>query len=260
MAGTTKSTTPCVFCGATGSLSTEHVVPKWVRKALQIREPVKEFSGTAYVGAAETLAIVFHEVCVSCNKGWMESLERAAGQSSGRSFWGAAPGSSRVLDPDQQAILATWAVKTSLLLTLSKFRGQDYGWIPVSTLQWLYRYYDARIPPPSTRVWMAGFSTSEVPASAQAACLYDTSREPAAQCVTFSAGCALFQVFATEQEDADLSPDNEAWLAPKGLYTPALLQIAPSCSRLRWPPEVVFGVGDREALAGRLGQGLPLRP
>jgi len=83
---------------------------------------------------------------------------------------------------------------------------------------------------------------------------------PAAQCVTFSVGCVLFQVFATEQEDADLSPDNEAWLAPKGLYTPALPQIAPSCSPLRWPPEAVFGVGDREALAGRLGQGLPPRP
>ena len=78
--------------------------------------------------------------------------------------------------------------------------------------------------------------------------------------MTFSAGCVLFQVFATEQENADLSPDNEAWLAPKGLYTSALLQIAPSCSPVRWPPEVVFGVRDREALAGRLGQGLPLRP
>ena len=67
-----------MFCGTVGSLSDEHVVPKWVRKALQIREPVREFSGAAYVGAAETLAIVFHEVCVSCNTGWMESLERDA--------------------------------------------------------------------------------------------------------------------------------------------------------------------------------------
>jgi len=50
-----------------GLPSTEHVVPKWVHKVLQIREPVREFSGTTYVGAAETLAIVFHEVCVSCN-------------------------------------------------------------------------------------------------------------------------------------------------------------------------------------------------
>jgi hypothetical protein len=258
--GTTKSTTPCVFCGAAGSLSDEHVVPKWVRKALQIREPVREFSGTAYVGAAETLAIVFHEVCVSCNTGWMESLETDTRPVLGPLLLGAAPGTSRVLDPDQQAILATWAVKTSLLLALSKFRGQDYGWIPVSTLQWLYRHHDARMPPPGTRVWMAGFSTSEVPASVQAACLYDASRAPAAQCVTFSVGCVLFQVFATEQEDADLSLDNEAWLAPKGLYTSALLQIAPSCSPFRWPPEVVFGAGDREAFAGRLGQGLPRRP
>ena len=132
--GTTKSTTPCVFCGTVGSLSDEHVVPKWVRKALQIREPVREFSGAAYVGAAETLAIVFHEVCVSCNTGWMESLERDACPVLGPLLLGVAPGTSRVLDPDQQAILATWAVKTSLLLALSKFRGQDYGWIPASTL------------------------------------------------------------------------------------------------------------------------------
>ncbi len=234
-------------------------MPKWVRKVLQIREPVKKFSGTTYVGAAETLAIVFHEVCVRCNTEWMESLERDASPVLGPLLLGAAPGMSRVLDPDQQAILATWAVKTSLLLTLSSFRGQDYGWIPVSTLQWLYQHHDARMPPPGTRVWMAGFSTSEVPASVQAACLYDANREPTAQCVTFSAGCVLFQVFAAKQEDADLSPDNEAWLAPNGLYTSALLQIAPSCSPHRWPPRVVFGVGDREALAGRLGQGLLLR-
>jgi hypothetical protein len=66
---------------------------------------------------------------------------------------------------------------------------------------------------------MAGFSTSDLPASVQAACLYEAGREPTAQCVTFSVGCVLFQVFAAEQEDAGLSPDIEAWLAPKGLYT-----------------------------------------
>jgi hypothetical protein len=110
-----------------------------------------------------------------------------------------------VLGPDQQAILATWDVKTSLLLALSKFRGQDYGWIPVSTLQWLYRHHDARMPPPGTRVRLAGFSTSDLPASVQATCLYDAGREPAAQCVTFSAGCVLFQVFATGQADASVA-------------------------------------------------------
>ena len=195
--------TPYVFCGATGSPSTEHVIPKWVRKALQIREPVKEYSGSTYVSAAETLAIVFHEVCVRCNSGWVESLETATRPVLEPLLLGATPGTSRVLDPDQQAIVATWTVKTSLLLALSKFRGQDHGWIPVSTLQWLRQHHDTLIPPPGTRVWMGGLSTSDIPASVQGACLYNADREPAAQCVTFSVGCVLFQVFATEQKDAD---------------------------------------------------------
>ncbi len=254
-----KSLTPCVFCGATGSLSTEHVVPKWVRKALQISEPVQEYSGSTYIGAAETLAIVFHEVCVRCNSGWMETLETAARPVLGPLLLGAAPGTSRLLDPDQQAIMATWAVKTSLLLALSKFRGQDHGWIPVSTLQWLRQHHNSRMPPPGTRVWMGGLSTSDIPASIQAACLYDADREPTAQCMTFSVGCVLFQVFATEQKDADLSPDNEAWLAPTGPYQAALLKIAPSSTPHRWPPQAVFSAGDREALAGRLRRGLPAR-
>src|SRR5207248_9239509 len=108
---TRKASTPCVFCGATSSLSTEHVIPKWVRKALQISEPVQEYRGSTYVGAAETLAIVFHEVCVRCNSGWMESLETATRPVLGPLLLGAAPGTSRLLDPDQQAIMATWAVK-----------------------------------------------------------------------------------------------------------------------------------------------------
>ena len=173
---------------------------------------------------------------------------------------GAAPGTSRLLDPDQQTIIATWAVKTSLLLALSKFRGEDHGWIPVSTLQWLRQHHNSRMPPPGTWVWMAGLSTSDIPASVQAACLYHADREPTAQCVTFSIGCVLFQVFATEQKDADLSPDNEAWLAPTGPYQAALLRIAPSSTPHRWPPRAVFSAGDREALAGRLRRGLPGRP
>jgi hypothetical protein len=125
VARTTKSAKPCVFCGATGSLSTEHLVPKWVRKALQISEPVREFSGTTYVGAAETLSVVFHEVCVRRNSGWMETLETVTRPVLGPLLLGAAPGTSRVLDPHQQAILATWAVKTSLLMALSKFRRRN---------------------------------------------------------------------------------------------------------------------------------------
>lgn len=190
----------------------------------------------------------------------MEDLESAVRPALEPLLLGAAPRTSRVLDPDQQAILAMWAVKTALLLTLGKFRRRDHGWIPVSTLKWLHQHHDSRIPPPGTRVWMGGFNTSDIPASVQTACLYDTSREPAAQCTTFTVGCVLFQVFATKQEDANLTPDIDAWLAPNGPYAPALIRIAPSSTPVRWPSKAVLGPKDREALAGRLGRGLSLRP
>jgi hypothetical protein len=189
----------------------------------------------------------------------MEQLERTARPVLEPMLLGAAPGTSRVLDPDQQAVLATWAVKTSLLITLSEFRGTDNGWIPVSTLQWLYKHHDSRMPPPGTRVWIGGYDTSDEPARVQTACLYHAGCNPGAQCTTFSVGCVMFQVFTTEQEDADLTRDTEIWLAPKDLYALALLQIAPSSSPVRWPPEAVFGAGDVEALAGRLRQGLSSR-
>jgi len=249
-----------VFCGATGSLSTEHVIPKWLRKELGIAEPVREFSGTTYIGAAQTLAVVFHEVCVSCNSGWMETLEAATRPVLGPLLLGAAPGTTHVLDPGEQAILATWAVKTALLLALSKFRGQAHGWIPATTLRWLRQHHQARMPPPGTRVWFGGLATSDLPASAQAACLYDATSSPAASCVTFSTGCALFQVFATEQHDAELTPDTEEWLAPSGAYQEALLPIAPSSAPLRWPPAVVASPGELQGLAGRLRQRLPAAP
>jgi hypothetical protein len=82
---------------------------------------------------------------------------------------------------------------------------------------------------------MGGLNSTDVPAYVQAASLYDDARVPLAQCVTFSVGCVLFQVSATGQENASLSPDDEVWLAPTGLHVSALLQIAPSSSPIRWP-------------------------
>lgn len=248
-----------MICGKVGEPSTEHVIAKWIRKALQIQGPVKEFSGNSYVGTSEALAVVLHGVCVTCNRGWLNYLEQKVRPVLEPMLLGPAPGMSRALDPADQATLATWAVKTSMLLALSEFRYQDHGWIPRSTLAWLRERYASCMPPPGARVWLGGLHTSEVPSSVQAACIYGENKEPVAHCGTFSVGNVLFQVFTCEQKDAVLSSENEIWLEVKGLYVPALLPIAPTSASLHWPPEVVLGVGDLESLAGRLRQGLPLR-
>ena len=118
----------------------------------------------------------------------------------------------------------------------------------------------ACMAPPGARVWLGGLNTCDTPSSVRVACLYSDNRKPAAHCGTFSLGCLVFQVFCCEQEDATLSPDNEVWLAAKGLYVPALIPIAPAVASVLWPPDAVFAVADLKPLAERLSQGLPLRP
>lgn len=160
---TMRSTSPCVLCGRTGEPSREHVVGRQVRKALGTRGPVREHSGTTYAGAAEALSIVLHGVCVTCNRGWLENLDREAWPILETILLGAARGRWRVIDPAHQAALAAWSVKVSLLLALAKFRGQKNGWIPVSTMDWLRCNHRSYAPPPGARVWLGGSTRRRCP-------------------------------------------------------------------------------------------------
>lgn len=246
----------CVICRQSGEMSTEHVIARQIRRLLGIKEPVKEYIGSKYIRRDETLAIVLRNVCVTCNNGWLDHLDRKVMPVLEPILLGAAPGTHRILDPATQATLATWAVKVSLLLMLSKFRSHESGWIPQCSLDWLRRNYAEGIPPPGTRVWLGGVNTNNTPSWFRAACLYDDKKQPAAHFGTFSVGCDVFQVFCCRQEDASLSPENEVFLAARGPYQSSLLQIAPSISSVHWPPENVFTVDALPVLAGRLQDGL----
>ena len=62
----------------TGEPSKEHAVGRRMRDTLGTRGLVGEYSGTTYVGAREALAIVLHGVCGTCNRRWLEYLDRKA--------------------------------------------------------------------------------------------------------------------------------------------------------------------------------------
>lgn len=87
------------------------MILRWLPNALVITGSVKH-TGTAYPGAAETLWVVFHEVCSWCNNGWPARLEAAVRPALEPLRPGPAPGTTMLLYPDRPAILATWAVKT----------------------------------------------------------------------------------------------------------------------------------------------------
>jgi len=248
----------CIFCGYVGKLSNEHVIAKWLRKTLQIRGDVHEYRGDEHVSKLEALAIILPEVCKDCNNGWTNRLEERVRPILEPVLLGTPRDRLYALDLPHQATLATWAVKTSLLLTLRKYRRDANGWIPKGNLKWLYEHRDSDLPPPGTRVWVGSLDAEgRLPSSVQAACANEAGNSPFAHCGTFSVGYVLFQVFCCEEVNSDLSSEDEEWLAPKGLCAGRLLQIWPANASFRWPPKSVFTIDDLPVVAGRLREGLP---
>jgi hypothetical protein len=249
-----RAPTPCLFCGNTASPSREHVIPRWVNKALGVQTVVEERRGT--VRRLDALGVVLPQVCVQCNTGWMHELEQRTAPVLRPMLLGAAL--PVLLDPAQQSTLATWAVKTSLLLTCRKFKTHFGGWIPSDNLRWLHLHGRSDLPPPGARVWLGGIRPRDstrsrnLSASVQAGCMLDRAANPVAHFGTFSLGHVLFQVFCCEAHNSVLSHESETWLAPTEQFRSALIQIAPSSADVSWPPDAVFATDAVEIVGERL--------
>lgn len=149
----TRAIRTCIFCGRT-PLTKEHVVGDWAGRFadagqrsivhLSDREgearEIREWNARAYDRQARM-------VCAACNNGWMSDLEtRASALLVPDELDG------RKLGHDEQALLATWAMKTVLVLNAaeSRFRRAippevaiDFGHdrrVPVNTEMWIASY------------------------------------------------------------------------------------------------------------------------
>jgi hypothetical protein len=143
----------CIFCERT-PLTKEHVVGDWAGRFadaeqrsivhLSDREgearEIREWNAKAYDRQARI-------VCAACNNGWMSNLETRASAL-------LVPGEldGRTLRQDEQALLATWAMKTALVLNAAESRLRraipsevaiDFGHdrrVPVNTEMWISSY------------------------------------------------------------------------------------------------------------------------
>lgn len=133
----------CAFCGDNSRrLTDEHVFGNWVSRLFESHAPPEGFSGKAQIFDAagnlkEFAAIPFQQVvkipCEACNTGWMRGLEDAVIPFLTPMILG-----ERVrLRPPRQRLLATWCVKTALVMDHLHPRSRV---VPDAHYYELYRY------------------------------------------------------------------------------------------------------------------------
>ena len=242
----------CVFCGDP-DLSHEHVIARWLREELKIRGHVQEHLEFGAPRIWNTLAVVLPEVCVKCNTGWLRRAEDRARPILMPMLFG---DSALQLNAIQQAKLARWAVKTSLLIALKKSRGKPNGWVPGRTMSWLYENPDSDQPPPGAYVWLGCLDTQGTIVSyMQSGSLLNDDGEPVGHVGLFSVGCVLFQIFCTQPDAAEYSEERDGHFVPQGMEA-GLVSIWPSKVFVRWPSTPRFAGSSLHALAERNRQGL----
>ena len=145
----------CVFCeGQAGNQ--EHALPRWLAKLFT--DDVVDFSQRIHDGSeprgrlwrGRPFSATVGTVCRACNNGWMSDLENA----SAPILKPLVRGEETTLTSAEQHQVATWAVKTMLMLRLVSWDGDSQELAP-DTYSWLRRF---GTPPPAEQVWLASYA------------------------------------------------------------------------------------------------------
>jgi hypothetical protein len=118
----------CIFCGSTENPpSREDVLPRWVARTFPEGKKTRLLSQLSHSkkGALKkarrvgegTFGILTHGVCQPCNNGWMSTTLEKAVQPILEPILG---GEMTILTAPQQALIARWIWKTTMLY--------EYGW------------------------------------------------------------------------------------------------------------------------------------
>ena len=167
-------------------------------------------------------------VCVTCNNRWLSVLEKDIQPVLGPLI----EGKERTLAPDEQRLLATWAVKTALMLDLASGN-------PLIATGFYYDLRLRRCPLPSQVVWLGAYRDSQYAAWASHQALHvgiSTIEPPNAFVSTFTAFRAVFQVVG-HLTRGNMNLDDRRLLAA------ALARIWPPRDEpIDWPPrKLAFG-------------------
>ena len=118
---------PCIFCGANGKMSREHVFPSWLEELFPdlsevdyLRRLVTFSTDEHHQRPGPAFDVVVRDVCRDCNHGWMERLEAAARPILTPMLLD----EPRVMTAVEQHIVGTWATKTMLTMQGANIGGE----------------------------------------------------------------------------------------------------------------------------------------
>jgi hypothetical protein len=146
----------CMFCGASGANSEEHVFPNWLNKVGYGGHGIREYGDIGAMQQQEGGIFTkrIRVVCKRCNSGWMSDLEEAAKPLLLQCF-NAGP-EKITLDEYAQRVLATWAFKTTAVLS----RVTRRNIVPIGHARQLFA---TGLPPRQTMLWIGSASETDEP-------------------------------------------------------------------------------------------------
>jgi hypothetical protein len=243
---------PCLFCGlTTGRPSVEDVVPSWARRAFAIEGSLRLYAGERTedperrrIAGLPSLKMTLNgAICETCNNQYLSRLEHLVEPILSPMMVNAEP---TVLHAHALRLLATWAVKTTLLLELAN--SQHYAErirIPGyrATDQELAWLWARNSPPPRSLVWIGCWDclrTSPLMYEPSGAPLPTRDGYPVlGHFTTIAFGYVVFQVFTVDYVAAD-THGARAWNnhVPRSLEGFLFRIWPPSPATLCWPPNV----------------------
>lgn len=227
----------CLFCGAVGPLTDEHIYGKWLRSlgytGTGVREIIPGDGGRPIIQQGGPFSKTLKIVCHPCNNEWMSGMETAAGPILTAMF--NAGGSSVVLDEADQITLARWAFKTAAVAAQVD-RSDPF---PLAHRR---EFYQTDRPPQHTRIRIGAASIPTLPMGEQ---LAEFRFDPRIATITgaglsidfpfyratFRLLTVVFDIlgYVTEEAELNITPDES--------LKRALLPLWPSeHARIWWPP------------------------
>jgi hypothetical protein len=235
----------CLFCERRAG-SREHLWAAWIHERLLRKQPIRITFAGRPVTYSNNPEITVKTVCGICNNGWMSNLEADCIPLLGSLMQGL----SVPLDPSQQSLISTWAVKTAMVLdsTNTRARSLFYSRAECGSLR------VNRTIPDRTRVWIGRSGLDGLLADGTIVTIQkqDGVKIAFGSPTTFVVGHVALQVFTIHPlagfESLHIDP------APRpGQWEKLLVELWPTKTySVNWPPLWTFTGNGIERHIGQL--------